>query len=102
MLIWDIFPNEQLLAVSALSWYGDTVNYLVIGETPSQWSAQEKKFLSIARHFYFEDPYLFKYFVDQVVRRCVSNEEISLILASCHFEVCGGTFLISNDNIEGL
>ena len=91
--IQESFPNEQLLAVTALAWYTDIVNYLVTGETPSQWFAQDrKKFLLIVRHFYFEDPYLFKYCADQVVQRCVSKEEISLIWVSCYSEVYRGHF----------
>ena len=81
------------MAVTALPWYIDIVNYLVIRQMPNKWSAQDKKkFLSIARHFNFEDPYLFKYCVDQVVRWCISNDKVSLILASCHSEACGEHF----------
>ena len=97
-LIWDTFPDEQLSKALALPWYAEIVNYLEIGETLAQWFSQDKtKFLTIASDFYFEDPYLFKYCVDQVVRRCVSNEDISRILASCHSEACGGAFFISKD-----
>ena len=46
-------------------------------------------FLSIARHFYFEDPYQFKCCTNYAVH---SNEWISIILASCHFEAYGGHF----------
>ena len=95
--IWDSFPNKQLMVVTALPWYADIVHYLVAGQMPDKWFAQDKKkFLSIAHHFYFEDPYLFKYCADQVVRRCVSNDEVSLILASCHSEARGGHFSSQN------
>ena len=91
--IRDSFLYEQLLPVMTLPWYADIVNYLVTGQMPSQWSAQDKKkFLSIACHFYFEDPYLFKYCADQVVYRCVSNDEVSSILASCHSKGYRGHF----------
>ena len=89
----ETFPDEQLLAVDTLPWYADIVNYLATGETPSHWSAADKKrFLALARQFHFDDPYLFKYCADQVIRRCVPNEDIPYILASCHAEACGGHF----------
>ena len=58
----NVVADEQLMAVTALPWYADIVNSLVLRQIPGKWSAQDKKkFLSVIRHFYFEDPYLFKY-----------------------------------------
>lgn len=37
--IKDYFPNEQLFVVSTLPWYVDIVNFLIIGKTPTHWSA---------------------------------------------------------------
>ena len=63
------------------------------GKIPSQWSSPDKKrFLSIAKYFYFDDPYLFKYCADQVIRKCVPNEEIENVLFMCHSSFCGGHF----------
>ena len=36
--IQDSFLDEQLMAVKALPWYADIVNYLVTGQIPEQWS----------------------------------------------------------------
>ena len=41
---------------------------------------------------YFDDPYLFKYFPDQLLRRCVVNDDQIGVLTFCHFESCGGHF----------
>ena len=41
--IRDSFPDEQLFPISTLPWYANIVNFLVIGQTPSHWSAQDKK-----------------------------------------------------------
>ena len=38
-LIWDSFPDEQLMVITALPWYTDIVNYLVTGQMPDKWSA---------------------------------------------------------------
>ncbi|XP_057972668.1 uncharacterized protein LOC131160804 [Malania oleifera] len=44
--IRDDFPDEHLFAISQMPWYSHIVNYLVSGEIPSNWSAQDKhKFL---------------------------------------------------------
>ena len=92
--IVETFPDEQLLAIDTLPWYTDIVNYLATGEIPSHWSLVDKKrFLALAQQFHFDDPYLFKYCADQVIRRCAPNEDIPYILASCHAEACGGHFL---------
>ena len=87
--IQESFSNEHLLAVQSLPWYADMVNYLVKGKTQKYWSSNDRKgFLPIARHFYFDDPYL-----NMVLTNlCVPNEEISQILSACHTEACGGYF----------
>ena len=41
--IGDTFPDEQLCALVHCPWYADIVNYLVIGQIPSQWTSQQKR-----------------------------------------------------------
>ncbi|XP_057491373.1 uncharacterized protein LOC130777106 [Actinidia eriantha] len=51
-------------------------NYLATEQLPTHWTPQEKrKFLVEAKRFVFDDPYLFKYCPDQIIRRCVSDME---------------------------
>ena len=91
--IRDSFPDEQLFSISTLPWYADIVNFLVTGQTPSHWSAQDKKcFMVEVRNFFYDDPYLFKYFPDQIIRRCVPDNEIFSVISLCHNEACGGHF----------
>ena len=91
--IGDSFPDEQLFALVHYPWYADIVNYLVTGHIPAQWTSQQKrKFLTDIKKYYFDDPYLFKYCPDQIMRRCVPNDEQVRILTSCHSEACGGHF----------
>ena len=91
--IGDSFPDEQLFALVHYPWYADIVNYLVTGQIPAQWTSQQKrKFLTDIRKYYFDDPYLFKYCPDQIMRRCVPNDEQVRILTSFHSEACGGHF----------
>uniref|UniRef100_A0A2N9EYF5 Integrase catalytic domain-containing protein n=1 Tax=Fagus sylvatica TaxID=28930 RepID=A0A2N9EYF5_FAGSY len=41
--IRDSFPDEQLFAVTKLSWYAHIVNYLVKGFIPKTWTTQDRR-----------------------------------------------------------
>jgi hypothetical protein len=91
----DEFPDEHLFYLSNLPWYAYIVNYLAVGEIPKDWSTQDKrKFLVEVRNFYWDDSNLFKYCPDQIIRRCVPNDEVISVLKFCHSEACGGHFSI--------
>ncbi|GJV18029.1 reverse transcriptase domain-containing protein [Tanacetum coccineum] len=48
-------------------------------------STQHKnKFFKDVKHYFWDDPFLFKTCADQVIRRCVSGQEAVDILAACH------------------
>jgi len=42
--------------------------------------------------FYWDDPYLFKYYPDQIFRRCIPDNEVSSVIKFCYSEACGGHF----------
>ena len=91
--IGDSFPDEYLFTLVHCPWYTDIVNYLVTGQIPLQWTSQQKrKFLVDIKKYYFDDPYLFKYCPNQLMRRCVPNEDQIGVLTFCHSEACGGHF----------
>ena len=72
----DEFPEESLLLVEKAPWYAHIANFLAIGEIPIDWKAQDKKFFFAKIHsYYWEEPFLFKYCADQIIRRCVPEEE---------------------------
>ena len=61
----DYFSDESLLFISTMPWFANIVNFLVSGQLPAHWSTQDKrKFLNEVKNFYWDDPYLFKYFED--------------------------------------
>ena len=69
--IGDTFPDEQLFSLVHYPWYEDIVNYLVTRQIPSQWTSQQKrKFLVHIKKYYFDDPYMFNYCPNQLLRRC--------------------------------
>jgi hypothetical protein len=67
------FPDEQLFAIELQPpWYADIVNYLTAKIFPPGMSSQKRKrLMSISRHYHWDDPYLFKFSLDQIIRWCV-------------------------------
>ncbi|GJU17991.1 hypothetical protein Tco_1145957 [Tanacetum coccineum] len=47
-------------------------------------SLQKNKFFKDVKHYFWDDPYLFKICADQVIRRCVAGQEAVDILTACH------------------
>ena len=91
--IYDEFPKESLLTVDSAPWFAHIANFLVTGEFPTEWKAQDKKFFHAKVHsYYWEEPYLFKYCADQIIKKCVSEGEQPGILSHCHDCACGGHF----------
>ncbi|GJX30908.1 reverse transcriptase domain-containing protein [Tanacetum coccineum] len=88
--ITKIFPLETLGMVtfrsdSSTPWFADIANYhagnLFVKGMSSQ---QKKKFFKDVRHYFWDDPYLFRIGADQVIRRCVYGQEAVDILTACH------------------
>nr|GEW19721.1 DNA-directed DNA polymerase [Tanacetum cinerariifolium] len=42
------------------------------------------------KHYFWDDPFLFKIYADQVIRRCVHSQEAADILKTCHNRPTGG------------
>ena len=51
--IIDEFPEESLLTMSIAPWYAHVANFLVTGELPVEWTAQDKKFFHARVHSYY-------------------------------------------------
>ncbi|RVW86240.1 Retrovirus-related Pol polyprotein from transposon 297 [Vitis vinifera] len=65
----DDFPEESLMLLEKALWYALIANYLVTGEVPSEWKAQDRKhFFAKIHAYYWEEPFLFKYCADQIIR----------------------------------
>ena len=92
--IQDTFPDEHLFATFSHSpWYADIANYLASGEIPKEWTQQDKnKFFTEVKQFFWDDPYLFKYCPDQIIRRCIPDHEMNSVISFCHSQACGGHF----------
>ncbi|GKA31983.1 reverse transcriptase domain-containing protein [Tanacetum coccineum] len=94
--ITETFPLETLGMISFhgdsnTPWFADIANYhagnFVVKGMSSQ---QKKKFFKDVKHYFWDDPYLFKICADQVIRRCVHGQEAIDILTACHNGPTGG------------
>nr|XP_016502767.1 PREDICTED: uncharacterized protein LOC107820922 [Nicotiana tabacum] len=69
----------------------DFVNYLASGEMPPDLDTYaKKKFLRDVRSYVWDEPFLFKSCIDQLMRKCVPESEINAILHECHASPYGG------------
>ena len=91
--IYDEFPEESLLIVGSAPWFAHIANFLVTEELLTEWKAQDKKFFHAKiNSYYWEEPYLYKYCADQIIRKCVPEGEQRGLLNHCHDSACGGHF----------
>ncbi|GJZ53695.1 reverse transcriptase domain-containing protein [Tanacetum coccineum] len=91
----DNFPGETLMEINTKDepWFADFANYLVADIIPKGMTYQQKnKFFSDLKHYFWEEPYLFKVCSDGMIRRCVSGPETQKILDQCHHGPTGGHY----------
>ncbi|GJR59562.1 reverse transcriptase domain-containing protein [Tanacetum coccineum] len=74
-------------------WFADFANYLVGDIIPKGMTYQQKnKFFSDLKHYFWEEPYLFKVCSDGMIKRCISGPETRTILDQCHYGPTGGHY----------
>ncbi|GJW18620.1 reverse transcriptase domain-containing protein [Tanacetum coccineum] len=74
----DNFLGETLIEINTKDepWFADFENYLVSNIIPKGMTYQQKnKFFSDLKHYFWEEPYLFKVCSDGMIRRCISGPE---------------------------
>nr|GEW85583.1 reverse transcriptase domain-containing protein [Tanacetum cinerariifolium] len=87
----NTFPLETLNMVSfrsnsSTSWFADFANYHAGNFVVKGMSSQQKnKFFKDVKHYLWDSPFLFKICTDQVIRRCVHDQEAIDILKVCHY-----------------
>nr|GEW24530.1 reverse transcriptase domain-containing protein [Tanacetum cinerariifolium] len=93
----ETFPLESLNKVAhqdpSTPWFVDFANYhagkfIIKGMT----SQQKQKLFKDARHYFWDDPYLFRTCPDQIIRRCVAGKEAINILNACYSGPTGGHY----------
>nr|KAJ0220976.1 hypothetical protein LSAT_V11C200050660 [Lactuca sativa] len=91
--IHDAFPDENLFSAKVSPWYAYIVNYIVKNQFPpylTRW--QKNKIKKEAKRYVWDEPYLWKYCANQLIRQCVDQHEVPSILTFCHSYACGGHF----------
>nr|GEZ35524.1 reverse transcriptase domain-containing protein [Tanacetum cinerariifolium] len=93
----ETFPLKSLNKVAhqdpSTPWFADLANYhagkfIIKGLTTQK---KQKNFKDV-RHYFWDDPYLFKTCLDQIIRRCVAGQEAIDILKACHSGPIGGHY----------
>ncbi|GJV04100.1 reverse transcriptase domain-containing protein [Tanacetum coccineum] len=92
----ETFTLETLNTVTfhdnqSTPWFADIANYharnfLIKGMS----TQQKKKFFKDVKHYFWDDPYLFRICADQIIHRCVFGQEALEILKACHEGPTGG------------
>nr|GEZ41487.1 reverse transcriptase domain-containing protein [Tanacetum cinerariifolium] len=86
----ESFPLETLNMVSfrgksSTPWFANFANYPAGNFVVKGMSSQQKnKFFKDVKHYFWDDPFLFKIYTDQVIRRCVHGQKSIDILKACH------------------
>ncbi|GJU59036.1 reverse transcriptase domain-containing protein [Tanacetum coccineum] len=93
--ITETFPLETLGSVAlrddSTPWFADFANYHAGNFVVKGMSSQQKnKFFKDVKHYFWDDPFLFKICADQMIRRCVHGKEALDILEACHNGPTGG------------
>ncbi|GJS74860.1 reverse transcriptase domain-containing protein [Tanacetum coccineum] len=84
------FPLETLNMVtfrgdSSTPWFANYANYKAGNFIVEGMSSQQKnKFFMDVKHYFWDDPYLFKICANQMIWRCVAGQEAIDILKACH------------------
>ncbi|GKB61336.1 reverse transcriptase domain-containing protein [Tanacetum coccineum] len=88
--IMETFPLETLGMVTfrgdlSTPWFSDIENYhagnFIVKGMSSQ---QKKKLFKDVKHYFWDDPYLFRICADQMIRWCIYGQEAIDILTACH------------------
>nr|GFA03812.1 reverse transcriptase domain-containing protein [Tanacetum cinerariifolium] len=92
----ETFPLETLNMVtfrgdSSAPWFVDFANYQAGNFIVKGMSSQQKnKFFKDVKHYFWDDPFLFKICANQVIRRCMHDKEALDILEAFHNRPTGG------------
>jgi hypothetical protein len=79
---WWAVVCVTFLYKTIVRWFDELFSYQRI---PSRLVyIQKRQIMSLCKYYFWDTPYLWKFCVDQVVRRCVLQDEFHSILTFCH------------------
>nr|GEU43437.1 retrovirus-related Pol polyprotein from transposon 17.6 [Tanacetum cinerariifolium] len=90
-IAWKIPDIKGSLSSGSTPWFADIANFhsgnfIKKGLT----SQQKKKFFKDVKHYFWDDPYLFRICTNQIIHQCVHGQEAIDILKACHEGPTGG------------
>nr|GEZ46750.1 reverse transcriptase domain-containing protein [Tanacetum cinerariifolium] len=98
----ETFPLETLSMVTfhgdcSAPWFADFANYHAGNFIVKGMSSQQKnKFFKDVKHYFWDDPFLFKICADQVIRRCVHDKEALDILEAATMDPQGDIMVLTS------
>nr|XP_016479749.1 PREDICTED: uncharacterized protein K02A2.6-like [Nicotiana tabacum] len=95
VVVWAFEKFRVYLVGTNMKSKGDRepnyVNYLVNGVLPPEIESEaRKRFLHDVNFYYWDEPYLYKQCVCQLMRRYILEKEVKLVLYDCHASPYGG------------
>nr|GEY19808.1 reverse transcriptase domain-containing protein [Tanacetum cinerariifolium] len=93
----ESFPLETISKLAhhdqSTPWFTNFTNYHAGKFIIKGMSTQQKnKFFKDVKHYFWDDPYLFKTCADQVIRLCLVVQEAVNIITACHSGPIGGHY----------
>nr|GEW79946.1 reverse transcriptase domain-containing protein [Tanacetum cinerariifolium] len=93
----EFFPLKTISKLAhhyqSTPWFADFANYHARKFIIKGMSTQQKnKFFKDVKHYFWDDPFLFKTCANQVIRWCVAGQEAVDILTACHSGPTGGHY----------
>ncbi|WMV37350.1 hypothetical protein MTR67_030735 [Solanum verrucosum] len=89
----DAFLDESIMLITQTSipWYADYANFIVCGLLLEGLNNhQMRKFLFDVKRYIWDEPFLFRECVDNIIRCCVPEVKVQEILEACHASPAGG------------
>ncbi|XP_057745058.1 uncharacterized protein LOC130962919 [Arachis stenosperma] len=77
----ESFSDEQLMIIQEAPWFTYIANFKAIGELSSNFNKNlRRKLINDAKHYIWDELYLFKKCAKGILRRCISHEERQEVL----------------------
>ena len=88
----DSFPDVHIFLISTSNpCYGDIIIYLHTLKYPMASSREERRKLHLhAKNYLILGDTLYRRGVDSILRRCLTHEEVDIVLNDSHSGACGG------------
>ena len=72
-------------------WYGDIIIYLQKLKDPTHLSRDERRRLRhVSKSYLIVNNTLYRRGVDSILRRCLTHDEVEVVLNDCRGGACGG------------